>query len=352
MEKTRKYLKFIAYLQIIGILCVVAGHSLEKYPDGIRGLSTVFYRSMMTFRMPLFMFVSGFLMLFTTNVAILSKRTPAAFIGTKLKRLILPFIVLTTVTFVPRALLSGMADDAIPLDFHSFVHAFIEPDNMPIPFFWFIQASFILLTTCFIIFYYSGKLNISAKVTVVILFIIFLAFMYLPYDVPQQFSIYKIKSLGVYFIAGCAYAIFAPSIDRYIPWTSIWFLIPVIAIWWVLYDRFIDTYLQILSSLAGIIMCISITKILEEKHWNFLDHLQGANYMIFLTSWYFNILSQQILAHFVTLPWWVHTILSLISGVYIPWLGYKYLERHQDSRWVRITALLLGQNFKTPSHKK
>lgn len=345
MEQPRKYLKFIAYLQIIGIICVVAGHSIFEFPDGIHGHTTTFYRSIMTFRMPLFMFVSGFLMIYTTNVAIESKRSPSAFIGNKLKRLILPFTVLTAVTFIPRAMMSGMAEQPIQLNMHSFIHAFLEPYYMPIPFFWFIQASFILLIIGFLTFYYSGKLNIPAKATVIILLIIFLGWLYLPYEMPKLLSIYKIQEFGVYFVAGCAYAIFAPSIDKYIPWTRLLFLLPVAIIWWELYDLWVDTDLQILSSFAGIVMCISIAKILEARHWGFLDHLQGSNYLIFLTSWYCNVISQQVLAHFVTLPWWVYSILSLISGIYIPWLGYKYLERHQDSRWVRVTSFLLGQSF-------
>ena len=70
----KKYLKFIAYLQIIGIFLVVVGHSFHEYPDGDYGRSMLLYRMMHSFRMPLFMFVSGFLMVYTTRLAVDGQR--------------------------------------------------------------------------------------------------------------------------------------------------------------------------------------------------------------------------------------------------------------------------------------
>ena len=54
---------------------------------------------------------------------------------------------------------------------------------------------------------------------------------------------------------------------------------------------------------------------------------------------------QQVLSHYVTLPWWVHTALSVTTGIYIPWLAYGYLQRHSNSRWIRLTSYLLGQTL-------
>lgn len=119
-----------------------------------------------------------------------------------------------------------------------------------------------------------------------------------------------------------------------------------------IFALFEGTPADILCSVAGIAACISVAKILEERQWRFLDHLLGATSLIFLLSWYFNIASQQVLSHFVKLPWWVYSALSLVSGIYIPRLAYRYLERHRDSRWVKVTALLLGQSFRKKTRKQ
>ena len=101
-----------------------------------------------------------------------------------------------------------------------------------------------------------------------------------------------------------------------------------------------------LCSLAGIMMCISFAKVLEVRGFDFLDHLIGTNYMIFLLSWYANVLCQQVTRHFVELPWWVYSIMSLVAGVYVPVLCYKLLQKHHGHKVARSAAFLLGQSFK------
>lgn len=346
MKTHTPYLKFIAYLQIIGIILVVAGHSLHEYPDGNFGYTTLFYKSLMTFRMPLFMFVSGFLMVFTTQIASQANRTPSSFICTKVKRLLLPFVVLTIVTFIPRAMMSGIADDSVTINGESFAKAFIYRENMIIPFFWFLQASFILLVFHYSLLYFTYRLKIKASYTLSASFFIFLVLSLSTIEFTSAFSLSDIKKLGVFFVAGCIYACIDSKVDRHIPWAKTWFLVSLFIIWATLYYCTIGTKAVFICSLCGIAMCISFAKILEKNNWGFLDHLMGANYLIFLTSWFCNIASQQVLVHFISLPWWLYTILSIVSGVYIPWLGYQYLRKHQESRWVRVASFLLGQSFK------
>lgn len=64
----KPFIKYIAYLQVIGIILVVLGHSFHEYPDGDFGRSMLFYRMLFSFRMPVFLFVSGFLMVYTTRL--------------------------------------------------------------------------------------------------------------------------------------------------------------------------------------------------------------------------------------------------------------------------------------------
>lgn len=347
--RQNKYIRFIAYLQVIGIVLVVLGHSLHEYPDGDFGGTTLLYRIFLYVRMPLFMFVSGFLMVYTTGVAGDARSTPKTFVVSKLKRLLLPFLVLTLVTFLPRALLSPIADDTFSLSAESFINAFVLPAAMPIPYLWFLQASFILLITCFLFMLFIRRIKLPAQAGVLVLCAVFLGLAMADIDMPQAFALYKIKKLGFYFALGCAYCVFMPAVDRFMPWCKWWFAALCAAGWlgfFAAVEHDILPWASPLCTIAGIAMCISITRIMEQKNITVLDHLCGANYLIFLTSWFLNVLTQQVLAHFVALPWWVHSALSLAAGVYVPWLGYRYLRAHRDSRWVRVTALLLGQSFR------
>ena len=351
INSPKKFLKFIAYLQVIGIILVVIGHSGHEYPDGHNGTSTLFYQLLYSFRMPLFMFVSGFLMVYTTKITDTStqiERKPLAYIGEKTKRLLLPFCFLTAITFLPRVMMSSIADDYVSLSLHSFIFAFLDKQYMPIPYFWFIQASFILLCINYCVLYSTRKARISAHIITTSLLGLFILFYLSDIPTTRIFSLNEVKRLGLFFIMGCSYCVFAKLIDNIIPWQRWWLFALCLTAWGCSFFAFQNTPWILLCSILGIMMCISLAKIIEARNWHFLDHLQGANYMIFLLSWYCNVACQQVLSHFISLPWYIYSILSFVSGIYVPYLVYKYLENHQNSKSIRILTILLGQSF----HKK
>ena len=343
--KNKQYLNFIAYLQIIGIVLVVLGHSFHEFPDGYHGTTFVIYRFLHCFIMPLFLFVSGFLLLFTVEIGS-SNKTPSAFIKNKLKRLVLPMMVLTVITFIPRAYMSFAADDSINISIKSLLLSFIDINYMPIPYFWYIHVSFTLLCSCFLLINIFKKLGISALFTIFCIFIILLIYSLSSLPATTLFSLSQLKKFGFYFALGGMYGFSYQKVDKYVAWASpllffIFLLICVFSFW-----KFEGSDLINICSFFEIMMCISFAKIIESRNWKFLDHLKGANFIIFLLSWYGNVISQQVLSHYISFPWWIYTILSLISGIYIPWLAYKYLEHHQNSKWIRFTSTILGQSFK------
>lgn len=343
----RDYLKFISYLQIIGIILVVAGHSLHEYPDGgMHGETTLLHGLIYSFHMPLFMFVSGFLLLYSMDFTDRERSRPGRFILDKLGRLMLPMVVLTVVTFIPRVMFGSIADNEVEMSAKSFFHSFIYFEGLIIPFFWYLQASFVLLLLFFLIFYYAGKLKFNLEATGIALCVLFLIYALLAIPTTSFFSLNKVKEMGFFFATGVLYALYFRRVDRVMPWTR-WWMAPVCAILWATaYFTFESRTGEVVCAVLGIMAAVSLAKLLEERERRFLDHLQSANYLIFLLSWYFNIGAQQVLSHYVDWPWWTYSLLSLFAGIYIPWLGYRYLERHQQSRWIRLTAILLGQRFR------
>lgn len=340
------FVKFIAYMQVIGIILVVFGHSFHEYPDGHHGTSMLIYRMMFSFRMPTFMFVSGFLMAYTT---FLNQKKHSlsvnVFVLTKVKRLLVPYFVLTLVTFYPRAAMNSMSDDAIEPSVNGLLKGFLYMDNMPIPLFWFIQASFLLLVFTYSFIYFSNRFGLNKNVSQAILIILFLILPLFEIRNVQFFSLgYAVKH-GLFFCLGIAYAHLLKNIDARIRWQSPLLLALFMAVWASLFFLTEETPFYPLCQLAGICMVISLAHMLEYRQIRILDHLIGANYIIFLLSWYFNVLSQQVLAHVVSLPWYVHTICSLFFGIYVPYFFYRYLMSHQQSKMVRCLSFLLGQKI-------
>lgn len=349
-EKSLPFLKFVAYLQIIGIILVVFGHSFHEYPDGEHGFTLFIYRLFYNFRMPLFMFVSGFLLVYTTfRRGYLS--TIRSFGVKKIKRLLLPYFVLTLITYFPRAAMSSIADDEMPMTFEGMIESLFLADKLPIPFFWFIQASFILLIFTYSYLYFCHKFRISGVASYIVLILIFLSYRLIPEDGMPLVILNKISELGIFFVLGSAYCASYESISKYLPldnWVSFGLSG---ALWLTSFIFWEGSGLALISSILGILMCICGAKMLVKYKITVLDHLVGANYMIFLLSWYFNVLSQQVLSHYLSLPWWVYTLMSLTFGVYFPWLGYVVLRKYQHTRVGRVLAFLLGQSFKASPSK-
>ncbi|MDE5806492.1 MAG: acyltransferase [Muribaculaceae bacterium] len=343
-HKPGRYFLFIAYLQIIGIVLVVMGHSFHEYPDGQFGKTMLWYQMLYTVRMPLFMFVSGFLMDFTTSAR---ERSWGNFALMKLKRLLLPYIVLSLITFVPRALMSGLADDPVELSWKGLGNALADPENCGIAYFWFLQSSLTLLIVVYGLLCMSRRARMNPAVFYIAVATGIALLDILPISIPPYFSLRKTVSLGIYFIAGAAYSHWQTLLDSRIRWSSVWLFILLGIMWASAFFASEKGELPVaICSFLGIMMMISLAKILEARHITFLDHLKGANYIIFLLSWYFNVAAQQVLHHYTDLPWWVYSLLSLTFGIYVPWLFYKWMCFHPDNRFSRAMALLLGQSIK------
>lgn len=347
-SQTTSFLIFISYLQILGCILVVMGHSFHEYPDGQNGTSLWVYRAMYSFRMPVFTFVSGFLMVFTMRLKD-NPRTWRMFTTNKVKRLIIPFVVLNLVTFAPRALMSGLADNNVEISWSEFWGSFVLPDKLVVSQLWFIQMSFVLLVFCYALIRGSSWLHIKDRWLYLFCILLFVTLPLLPVYYPSTFSLDRAVELGIFFVLGMAYARYMTHVDRIIPFGSPWFLVLSAGVWFVLFTYTEKTDWYDFARLAGIAMCVSLCKILERTHFRILDPLIGSTYLIFLLSWFFYVGAQQVLHHFTNFPWWVYTVLSMTCGVLVPWLIYRYMERHPSSLLTRLSIHLLGQTYRRPS---
>lgn len=333
---------FIAYLQVMAIVLVVLYHSFHQYPGGNYGFDIWGMRLLATLRMPIFLFISGFLMVITTER---KKPSWGEYSLRKLKRLLIPFFTLTLVTFIPRAKMSSMADDPIELSFSGLADALTRADSMVIPFFWYLQASVILLCGTYLLTLVAKKTGLPPVLLYLAGFFIFLVMRETDAIHTDLFSLNRTFKWGANFFLGAAFAFIPEKTLNRIPWTSPVFTLCSAAIWVTLFTLFERTpYLSELVTISAFITFISIAKILVARKITTLDHLTGANYIIFLLSWFFNVLSQQVLHHFIpALPWMTYTILSLVLGIYCPLAIYNLLKKHKEHPLAKATSFLLGQ---------
>lgn len=335
-------LKFISYCQIIGIILVVFGHSFHEYEcNGERG-NTALFNLLHSFRMPLFVFVSGFLLVYTTigRNKFLSIKDFTIY---KFKRLLIPFLFLECLTFLPRTLLSNVADNTIAISWGNFAKSFLFTDDLSVVYLWFLQASFLMITFSYIIII-QCKRKAPLFYGVILSIAICLYFSGIA-DNIMFFSIGEAGRLYVFFCLGMIYSSYRDYINRFIPWNKPYLFFIFIVLWLSFYSLE-GIVFSFISSIMGIAMIVSLCKIMVRHDIKVLNHLVGASYMIFLLSWYFNTLSQQILHHFTDFPWWIYTLLSFISGIYAPWIVYKLLMKYgKENNYGKYIAFVLGHKL-------
>ena len=85
-----------------------------------------------------------------------------------------------------------------------------------------------------------------------------------------------------------------------------------------------SVWLDLFTDFNGIALSMCLAQAYERLRLTFLNHLYGATYYIYLYSVFFQILSLQVLLHFVHLPAIVFIPLATLFGVYGPWTMYRF----------------------------
>lgn len=174
-------------------------------------------------------------------------------------------------------------------------------------------------------------------------------FVVLPFTAVREvsfFSIGKASELGLFFVAGMAFTKLGKAYSSADNQYAVIAGFSLLVMWILSFIYLEGTSYFVICRMLGVGMIISFAIVLSARNHSILDLLVESCYLIFLLSLYFNIASQQVLSHIIHYPWYVYSILSIITGIVIPVCAYKYLKKHRESRWCKITAILLGQHFR------
>lgn len=341
-------IKFISFLQILGVSLVVMEHSLHEYPIN-HGFSTDCFLLIESISMPLFVFLSGFLL--NRSRCKTGKLKPyKQFFWGKCQRLLVPYLFLNAVTFIPRVIMSRYADDALELSFAQFFRSLIYSDQLVIVYFWFLPAIFFMLNITYWGIKSAGRhLNIF-YITMLIICLILNA--NISADDITFLSLGRTCNLFIFFTLGVIYAEYKSTCDLILSKQYMAFVCA--AIWLSCFYAPGDSYaLHIACNVFGVAMCVAISHLLC-THSDMIMRFEGFTYIIYLLSWYTCIASQQVLHSFTNFPWWVYSVIAFLTSIYIPWSIGKLLYRYAPTqRWARIALWLLGHKPNhTPSHAK
>lgn len=320
--------ELISFLQIFGIILVVIGHSFTSEN------SIMLNRIIYSFHMPLFMFISGFLFVNTMLKRIVIQTTFFQefifFLKKKFIRIIIPYILISTIVFFPKILLSKYSLRPIGLSVYSYLEMLVYPGKNVIIFFWFLPTLFIIsILSYFAWNYYAKSLHIKGWIINLIFF--FLICFFNPFHNIMILNIGGVAHYFFYFMLGIFYFQYQYKINTFlfnhtVIKLSVFALVHVIVVILLLYSSY---YVHVVTFIAilGIVESITIGLIYIQKGQTFLCHLYGSSYSIYLFSWFPQVIIQFFLLKYVYVPWYLAALLSTLLGIYIPFSIYIVLNK-------------------------
>jgi fucose 4-O-acetylase-like acetyltransferase len=313
----------IILLRAIGILLVVFGHS------DIGGQGTPYFypaleRVVYTIHMPLFMFISGFVFMYTNQGK--DRFDFVGLIKNKILRLLVPAFFVLTLAFLLRALLTYSKKTG--MDFYSitnYAKMFFLKEYLPIEFYWFLFVLFDIFLLSRLFLY-----CIKIKYATLLLTLIFMALNLFPIDI-DLFYVKFISEYLVYFWFGCL-CCFATSETRLLKLVndrnvslilSIGFL--VLLIYFGVIEK-ITKVGGLICSISGISISYFCVRYLNQFKLIYLRSIGKYSYQIFLLSWFFHRIVETIGFKELKLSFWVTFPLSFILAIIGPLLTAKMIE--------------------------
>lgn len=141
--------KAISLASTLAMILVVAGHSLPtrfNYQDEFAASLYKAIELIYLFHMPLFFIIAGMKSSSSVKNGFIWK------IKDRFKKLILPYIVISSLVIAPKIILSSFAQRPIEFQFESIIEFLIAPWSAPIIFYWFLPTLFICFSLSVIFF--------------------------------------------------------------------------------------------------------------------------------------------------------------------------------------------------------
>ena len=183
-----------SFLHVFATLLVVLGHSFYQ-------TNSLIVDWMYQFHVPLFFFVSGYLL----NVSVSGKPLqPHIFLSRKAVRLLLPYFALSTLLFVPKVLLSQFMVRPIQASWSEYVLMLIYPYRNVNGSYWFLSTLFLLFVFAVIALFFLKRLQhiTSLAVTTLLLTLLALANISLPFSHDTLFNVVGVIHYAFYFALG------------------------------------------------------------------------------------------------------------------------------------------------------
>lgn len=298
--------KKILFLQVFGIILVVIGHIGE--------MNTNLHRWIYSFHMPLFMFISGYLLNYT-NQRKIENINLKEFFWKKIKRLLIPYFIITSLAYIPKYILNKFTLRPVELTFNNYLKGFIYPWDNPIIFFWFLPTLLIIMVLIVFALKILKKFNIR-HIKEILLIISAICTIVNKSEI-EFLNIKGVINYTFFFILGIYYYENEKKIESFLfknkNITLIFsFLILVL-------NSIITTenkLFYLIVAVIGISFSIVLGEIYLNKNMKFLAHLNHKSYSIYLLSWFPQVFLRIVSFQILKLNWIIVLPISTFLGIY------------------------------------
>lgn len=313
---------FIAVARCIGILLVVFGHSypFDVYiPPVLVKLNQFIY----TFHMPLFLFLSGYLV--TRN-----RRSAGLYIQCRAVRLLVPYFSLSIIAFVPKALVQRFLNDSVEFSAWYLIKTELIPRDNVWGHFWYIPVVFFLC--CFgVLMQNAMRKSRTFRVTSLI---VAYSLLFIP-ETTGWFALEDLRKSTFYFVLGMSMADFDPEAKT------------ILSPFWILAFPGAIALFGVANGAAGnsVIACLMIGFTLHIGTYlrlddvRLFDTIEKNSFSIYLLSWPAQAVLEVLCNKILHLPVLLTMGMMFFGGILVPLICVRivsWLEKRLSMKWVKV----------------
>lgn len=338
MDKVKNNkISYIAQAQLIGCILVIFGHS---YP---LDWNTPYWMYLMEvfiylFHMPLFFFISGYLFYKTVSY---ERYGFGAYIKKRSIRLMLPYVSLTLIGFIPKVLMNNYISDNSELSLKYLLECFLLPRNSIWGHFWFLPTLLIVSLFSFVFAKFKNKTIIGYSVLVFALFLL----TFLP-DITGWFCVNDILDFIMFYALGI---LFANSNAEKI-FTDEKYRLPLLLLFPISISLFLIKINNLVLSnirncVIGVLMILFVltaSQIFDITVSRFGKYISGKTYSVFILSWPFQCVFDIIFENVLGFKYYITMPIAFVSGIVLPIITIIVVDKIENKIGKKIISPIIG----------
>ena len=325
-DSAKKRLSFISFIQFVGVLSVIYGHSMNSLDVPQWLLETKYW--VYTYHMPLFFMISAYLFSFYGGFS--HKGGYRKTLWSKFERLIIPYIIWNILFIAPKILLSDFSVDHLELTPTYFFHILLTPRDNILGHTWFLFALFEMFVLA--ILFEKIKANKRLWIPITLILIVINCF-----GVRERFlAVGDLMKNGIYFWTGLLLGTVDLSTlkewakDKSVILAMIFICVAGTIVWAFNHDG-VDSLMPINTCVLGfsIILLLGVIQIYYNINSSFIDFVSVNSFAIYIMHWPIIMAIRAAVNYRMHLPPVICMLSMFIGGLAIA-CGIAYLLRKMN----------------------